>query len=313
MDASTSSESAAVTANRTIKMENIVIPTQLKFLMGNIKFVINIQLTSDNYPLWWSQLMKLFTTNGFNGYLDWTTLKPPRKISDSNGAILDNSNFFIWLLIDMNLSVIAACLKFRLLCQYLAYHRTPSSIFKSFSRPTIEKQTIPYHDEGGKYDAIPIWNLGQMWCNRCHKNSSSTRGYYLLHSQWFVAHLPGVQDFYTHKFTIPSFWWLLCPSLQRRDQSVVESQKEIVAQPPTYHQFALSLCSRGRGRSYNKHYVGHGCTSQFPSKIDKAEWNFNHGKQTTPYIECQICGKLGHFAYKCWYRADLSYKPSPQT
>lgn len=29
-------------------------------------------------------------------------------------------------------------------------------------------------------------------------------------------------------------------------------------------------------------------------------------------IECQICRKIGHSAFKCWYRRDFSFQPSIQ-
>lgn len=76
-------------------MYEIVIPSQLKFLMSNIESVINIQLTPDNYPLWRSQISKLFATDGFEGYLNGTKIKPEKQISDESNNIIFYPNFNI--------------------------------------------------------------------------------------------------------------------------------------------------------------------------------------------------------------------------
>lgn len=71
-------------------MAEMGVPSQLKFLMGNIKSIMNTQLIANNYPLWHSQILKLFTTNGFDGFLDGTTIKPPKQIAGDNGNITPN-------------------------------------------------------------------------------------------------------------------------------------------------------------------------------------------------------------------------------
>lgn len=107
MDHSASSSSTTVIPSDQvpIKMAEMVVPSQLKFLMGNIKSAMNIHLTSENYPLWCSQLMKRFTTNGFDRYLDRTTIKPPKQIVGDNGYIIPNPHYNMWILIDQNLAV----------------------------------------------------------------------------------------------------------------------------------------------------------------------------------------------------------------
>lgn len=50
--------------------------------------------------------MKLFIANDFFGYLDGTTPKPPNKIVDDNGTIVDNTTSLNWILIDQNNSAL---------------------------------------------------------------------------------------------------------------------------------------------------------------------------------------------------------------
>lgn len=62
--------------------------------------------------------------------------------------------------------------------------------------------------------------------------------------------------------------------------------------------------SRGRNSpSFNKRFQHNDNTNSKPSS-----WNQN--KSSSTLVECQICRKQGHSAFKCWYRTDLSYKPS---
>lgn len=58
-----------------IKMSDILVPSHLKFLSSNMKGFINTPLTVENYLLYKSQIIKLFVTNRFHGYLDGSTQK----------------------------------------------------------------------------------------------------------------------------------------------------------------------------------------------------------------------------------------------
>lgn len=58
------------------KMNEVVVTSQLKSLMNNIKVIINTQLTTNTYPIWKSQMMKLFAANEFDRCLDDNITKP---------------------------------------------------------------------------------------------------------------------------------------------------------------------------------------------------------------------------------------------
>ncbi|PKU67117.1 hypothetical protein MA16_Dca012978 [Dendrobium catenatum] len=82
-----------------------VIPPTLKFLLVNIKNVINVHLLPDNYPTWRTAIYKLFVANHFSGYLDGNILCPPKHLLTANGQLTLNPQFSSWSLIDQNLSV----------------------------------------------------------------------------------------------------------------------------------------------------------------------------------------------------------------
>lgn len=81
------------------------IPSQLKFLMPNVKIVISVQLTYNNHPIWKSQFLKLFCGN-CDRYLDGSTPKPSKQLVSVDGNITINHTFIldcllikIWLLL----------------------------------------------------------------------------------------------------------------------------------------------------------------------------------------------------------------------
>ncbi|XP_020699603.1 uncharacterized protein LOC110111889 [Dendrobium catenatum] len=79
----------------SVSMTEFVIPAPLKFLMSNLKSIINLQLSDKNYSMWSLQIFRLFAANGFEGYLtdSQTHLGKPDGHPDSR----------LWRLIDQNL------------------------------------------------------------------------------------------------------------------------------------------------------------------------------------------------------------------
>ncbi|KAL0921229.1 hypothetical protein M5K25_008285 [Dendrobium thyrsiflorum] len=76
-------------------MAEFTIPAPLKFLMSNLKSIVNIQLTNENYAIWSLQVLKLFTANEFDGYLT------KRQICPSGPST--NPEYRLWRLVDQNL------------------------------------------------------------------------------------------------------------------------------------------------------------------------------------------------------------------
>lgn len=83
-----------------LAIQEVVIPSALKFLIANIKTIISTQLTSENYSSWRSQNLKLFHANGFRGFLDGSTSCHEQFIISYIGVTNRNPLFDQWLLID---------------------------------------------------------------------------------------------------------------------------------------------------------------------------------------------------------------------
>ncbi|KAI0499627.1 hypothetical protein KFK09_017835 [Dendrobium nobile] len=102
---STPPAAAVITSDTSASSTEIPITATLKFLLSNVKNVINVQLLPENYPTWRSAIYKLFAANNFSGYLDGTILSPPKHLLTATGQLTLNPQYSSWTLIDQNLSV----------------------------------------------------------------------------------------------------------------------------------------------------------------------------------------------------------------
>lgn len=50
--------------------DDLIISPALKFVVSNLKTMVPSSLAVDNYPTWRAQILKIFTTNRFDKYLD---------------------------------------------------------------------------------------------------------------------------------------------------------------------------------------------------------------------------------------------------
>lgn len=136
MENSSSNESMTSSERPTeVNLADITSPSQLKFLMSNLRSMISTLLTIENYLLWRSQINKLFNVNGLEGYLDGSARKPCKEISDDSCNIRANSSYNLWLLIDQNLATTLYSTIPPQLLPYVLNLDTCSKIWK-----TIEKR-----------------------------------------------------------------------------------------------------------------------------------------------------------------------------
>ncbi|XP_020688969.1 uncharacterized protein LOC110104283 [Dendrobium catenatum] len=62
------------------------ISPSLKFVISNLKTLVPHQLSTDNYPIWRSQILKLLRANGFATFLESAPLSEHEQITDRNLA-----------------------------------------------------------------------------------------------------------------------------------------------------------------------------------------------------------------------------------
>ncbi|KAI0516543.1 hypothetical protein KFK09_009220 [Dendrobium nobile] len=71
------------------------ISPELKFVISNLKLLVPHSLTPDNFPIWSTQIAKLFKANGFSAYLD------PRSTVENENPNHDSTS---WRITDQNLA-----------------------------------------------------------------------------------------------------------------------------------------------------------------------------------------------------------------
>ncbi|KAL0904158.1 hypothetical protein M5K25_026232 [Dendrobium thyrsiflorum] len=87
-----------------VALNSTSIPSLLKFVVSNLKHLIPTQLSTDNYSLWRSQIIKLFRANGFTHFLESASQAPPRLLHQDDGSTIPNSIYHQWILTDQNLA-----------------------------------------------------------------------------------------------------------------------------------------------------------------------------------------------------------------
>lgn len=84
-------------------IDDLHIPPFLKFLLGNIKNIIQTQLITETHQIWRSHVLKLFVANGYARYLTGKTTCPS-KLTHDIGSISESQLYKQWMLINQNLA-----------------------------------------------------------------------------------------------------------------------------------------------------------------------------------------------------------------
>ncbi|KAI0488628.1 hypothetical protein KFK09_028467 [Dendrobium nobile] len=90
-----SASSSSTSATPGLPSPAPTISQSLKFVISNLKFLVPHSLTPDNFPIWSTQIAKLFKANGFAPFLD---LKSGTENLDPNQDAAQ------WLVTDQNLA-----------------------------------------------------------------------------------------------------------------------------------------------------------------------------------------------------------------
>lgn len=85
-------------------MLETTIPPSLEFVILNIKIIATTPLSVENYPIWKSQIFKLFKANSFESFLDGSSQCPPKHTTIFDGTLLPNPHYYTWQLIDQNIA-----------------------------------------------------------------------------------------------------------------------------------------------------------------------------------------------------------------
>ncbi|PKU80975.1 Retrovirus-related Pol polyprotein from transposon TNT 1-94 [Dendrobium catenatum] len=279
-----------------------VIPAALKFVISNIKIIVPAQLTSDNYPIWRSQVLKLLNANGFFSFLLPTATPPASHKTLSTGSKVPNPKHQEWVLIDQNLAAALCSTLSPAILPYVIHLTSTSEIWSALERrlqSSNRSRVIQLKNE---------LHTVQM--------KSQTMAQYLQQNKTIVDNIVSAgaildqEDvlLYTLNRLPPSYNALKTTIRAMQTPMDLENlyslliTEEINLQSESLRQLNFSDSStalyshRGRGQR------GRVKPSSQPARTSN-----------TPIPQCQICNKKGHSAHNCWHRLNTTVNPPDTT
>ncbi|PKU70181.1 Retrovirus-related Pol polyprotein from transposon TNT 1-94 [Dendrobium catenatum] len=289
---------APPTSSLSASMTEFVIPPPLKFLMSNLKSIVNLQLNSENYAIWSMQIYKLFAANGFEGYLTGTQIRSDKPD--------DHADTRIWKLIDLNLvSALLSTISPSIL-PYILHLSNTSEIWTTLSsklQPTNRSRVIQLKSELHNIrmkDSTMNQYLEQI---KTLVDNIAAAGSHIDPEDILMYILNGLPPTYNAFTTairtsqLPINLDVLYSHLCSEEINI-QNQLQREANPSS-DQLALysnrSKYTRGRGNYRGR---GNGRSPQSNRPVE-------HNNNARPV--CQICGKTGHSALTCWHRCNLQY------
>ncbi|PKU61173.1 Retrovirus-related Pol polyprotein from transposon TNT 1-94 [Dendrobium catenatum] len=288
--------------------------------MMNVKTVINTQLTAENHPIWKSHILKLFSANGFSGYLDGFCASPPEFLIASDGSTTPNKVFKTWMLVDQNLASALYSTISASLLPYVLNLNTTHDIWITVdkclqsinrSRQLQLKSELHHLQKGVKSMVQYLSEIKQKVDAITASGSTIDSGDILMYTLNGLP--PAYNAFKTAirtqlaPISLDDFYSLLCSEeLSLHVDQLIHTSSTTSDDT----SFALqAFCGRPRGRASNTS-SSRGCSTtqsfrggrSFPPPT-------RGGRRPRSSFQCQICTKMGHSDFQCWYRADLTYQP----
>ncbi|KAI0507419.1 hypothetical protein KFK09_013544 [Dendrobium nobile] len=289
--------------------DDIVIPSSLKFLISNIKTIVPIQLSNDNYATWRSQIWKLFRANNYSSFLDQTTVIPSRTIIDSTGTSIINEAYCRWVLADQNLAAAICSTISASILPYVLNLDNCADIWSTLERRlqatnrsrVIQLKNELHHITMGQQTMLQyLTNIKTLVDNIAAAGSPIDNEDILLYTLNGLP--PQYQAFKTSIRTtltpvaLEDLYSLLLSEEINLSTDLAKEQSNPNTQTALYTNRSRG---RGRGRS-NSFSRGRNTSNNQPNSSS------NQNTSTAP-VFCQICGKRRHTANICWHRFNANY------
>ncbi|PKU87026.1 Retrovirus-related Pol polyprotein from transposon TNT 1-94 [Dendrobium catenatum] len=276
------------------------IPSSLKFVVSNLKNIVNTPLSAENYSLWRSQITKILRANAFEQFLDPKIQQPSRFLDTSEGSSIPNPAYRQWVRTDQNLMAAICSTISASVLPYIVNLDSTADLWD-----TLERR----FQSSNRSKVIQLKNELH---NITMKNQSMTQ--YLTDIKSLVDQIAAAgatvddediilyilnglpQPYQSFKTAIRT---MLVPisldnlySLLLSEEVNIASDtaRAIAKQDPDTALYA----SRGRGRRNH---------NNLPQNSN------NRSKTSTSSIICQICNKKGHTTANCWHRMNSQYVP----
>ncbi|KAG6752025.1 hypothetical protein POTOM_044241 [Populus tomentosa] len=260
-----------------------------------LNHTLPVKLDRTNYILWRSQVDNVIFANGFEDFIDGSTICPEKELSP--GVL--NPAFIAWRRQDRTiLSWIYSSLTPPIMAQIIGYHSSHCAwnalekTFSSSSRARIMQLRLEL---------------------QFTKKGSMTMIDYIMKVKAAADSLAAIGEpvFEDDKISIEAVHSMLLAFEHRLEQQ--SSIEQISAMTANY---ASSSSNRGGGRTYtgsrgqyyNPNHSNYRGRSRGGRYRQTRRYNLNNSEKP----QCQLCGKFGHMAQACYHRCDISYQ-SPQS
>ncbi|PKU73112.1 Retrovirus-related Pol polyprotein from transposon TNT 1-94 [Dendrobium catenatum] len=289
-------------------MAEFIIPTPLKFLMSNLKSIVNLQLNNENYAIWSLQIYKLFAANGFEGYLTGSLIRPNKPD--------DHADSRLRRLIDQNLVFALLCTISPSVLPYILHLSSPCETWLTLSnrlQPTNRSRVIQLKNELHniqKKDNTMNQYLAQI---KTLVDNIAAAGSHIDSEDILMYILNGLPSAYNAfkiairtsqlPISLDVLYSLLCS-----EEINIQNQVQREVNPSSDH-LALYLNRPKSSRGKENPSYRERSNSRPPLPNNNRPSSPNNSTRPT----CQICGKMGHTALTCWHRCNLQYSASDQT
>ena len=276
----------------------------------SMPFVATVKLNHDNFLLWKAQLVPYFRGQDLFGYIDGSISKPPKIISVTHpetSVVSERLNpaYSQWVRQDnLILSTLMTSLSEPILAQVVTYTSSKAvwnaldDTFSSRSRARILqiRTQLATATKGSKTTTDYFHYIKRL------TDELVVAGQPLNHDDIITYILAGLNHEYdsfvasisarTDDITLEEIYSLLLTSEARLSRHQLTP---VIQQPSANIAY----------RQYNPPRRG-GFRDR--GRANRGGYNSSNKNHDQPSVVCQICGKIGHSAKKCYFRFDLSYQ-----
>ncbi|KAI0492902.1 hypothetical protein KFK09_027178 [Dendrobium nobile] len=300
MAEASSTTSNSATTQGTASQPQSISPS-LKFIISHLKTLVPNQLTSNNYPIWRHQILKLLRANGFEQFLE----SPIQSLSVSHiqqtGEYTQPTPISDQIDIAQNLAAAICSTVSPSILPYILHLDSLHEIwqvletrFHSSNRSKVIQLKNELHDiaMGSLSMAQYLTDIKKLVDQIASTGSTVDNEDIILH---ILNGLPSsYQSFKTsirtmlHPISLDTLYALLISEEIHVQNDASKLQVTVDSQTALYTR-------RDRGR--------HGRGRQ-----DHNTTQPNRSTATSP-LTCQICNRRGHTADVCWHRLNTNYVP----
>ncbi|RVW61330.1 Retrovirus-related Pol polyprotein from transposon RE1 [Vitis vinifera] len=285
-----------------------------------LNHTLPMKLDRTNYILWKSQIDNVVFANGFEDFIDGSSICPDKELSSG----LNNPAFVAWRRQDRTiLNWLYSSLTPAIMAQIIGHNSSHSAwnalekTFSSSSRARIMQLRLKL--QSTKKGSLSM--IDYIMKVKGAADSLAAIGEPVSEQDQVMNLLGGLGSDYNavvtainiryDKISIEAVHSMLLAFEHR-----LEQQSSIEQFSPISANYASSSNSRGGGRRYNggrgqNHtpnisnytYRGRGRGGRYGQ-------NGRHNSNSSKKPQCQLCGKFGHTVQICYHRFDISYQSS---